>query len=138
MVDKAVSSFTLLAAPTFMVVGLVRHDWLFVALLAGWWWLSRSIKLLPHLRRRPSSLVLVPPFVLLSFVMAVVKLYALATVRTQRWLTRDVEVVGDTVVRTGTGAGTATGDSQIDVRPDTPASLFLPTAERDAQREQRA
>jgi len=144
MVDKAVSSFTLLAAPTFMVVGLVRQDWLFVALLAGWWWLSRSIKLLPHLRRRPSSLVLVPPFVLLSFVMALVKLYALATVRTQRWLTRDVEVVGDTVVRTGagagtgTGAGTATGDSQIDVRPDTPASLFLPTAERDAQREQRA
>jgi hypothetical protein len=104
MVDKAVSSFTLLAAPTFMVVGLVRQDWLFVALLAGWWWLSRSIKLLPHLRRRPSSLVLVPPFVLLSFVMAVVKLYALATVRTQRWLTRDVEVVGDTVVRTGARA----------------------------------
>ena len=33
MVDKAVSSFTLLAAPAFLVVGLVRRDWLFVGLL---------------------------------------------------------------------------------------------------------
>jgi hyaluronan synthase len=122
MLDKAVSSFTLLAAPVFMVVGLIRQDWLFVGLLSAWWWLSRSIKLLPHLRRRPSSIFLVPPFVLLSFVMAGIKLYALATVRTQRWLTRDVEVVGDEVVRVGEGAEAADAAHQIDVR----GALLLP------------
>jgi hyaluronan synthase len=123
MVDKAVSSFTLLAAPVFMVIGLVRQDWLFVGLLAAWWWLSRSIKLLPHLRRRPSSVLLVPPFVLLSFAMAVLKLYALATLRTQRWLTRDVEVVGDEVVRTNEPDDAA---DAVDVR----VPLELPREQR--------
>jgi hyaluronan synthase len=59
------------------------------------------VRILPHLRRRPSSVLLVPVFVLVTFVMAVLKLWALATVRRQRWLTRDVAVVDGTVVRTG-------------------------------------
>jgi cellulose synthase/poly-beta-1,6-N-acetylglucosamine synthase-like glycosyltransferase len=101
MVDKAVGSFTLLAAPTFMTLAIIRRDWTFVMLLAGWWWLSRAVKMLPHLRRRPLSIFIIPPFVLLSFVMAVVRLAALVTVRRQRWLTRPVEVVDGAVVRTG-------------------------------------
>jgi hyaluronan synthase len=101
MVDKAIGSFTLLAAPVFMTLAIVRADWTFVLLLGAWWWLSRSIKMLPHLRRRPMSVFLIPPFVLLSFAMAVVKLMALATVRKQRWLTRQVAVVNGEVVRTG-------------------------------------
>jgi hyaluronan synthase len=106
MIDKMISSFTLLAAPVFMLLAVLRRDWVFVAALATWWWLSRSVKLLPHLRRRPSSFFFVPPFVLLSFAMAVVKIHALITVRRQRWLTRDVAVVGTTVVRTvGVPAG---------------------------------
>jgi hypothetical protein len=101
MLDRAVGSFTLLAAPVFMTLAIVRHDWTFVYLLAAWWWLSRSVKMLPHLRRRPLSLFLIPPFVLLSFAMAIVKLMALVTVRKQRWLTRQVAVVNGEVVWTG-------------------------------------
>jgi cellulose synthase/poly-beta-1,6-N-acetylglucosamine synthase-like glycosyltransferase len=101
MIDKGISSFTLLAAPVFMVLAIVRHDWVFVVLLAAWWWLSRAIKMLPHLRRRPLSFFLIPPFVLLSFAMAGVKITALCTVRKQRWLTRQVAVVNGAVVRTG-------------------------------------
>jgi hyaluronan synthase len=104
MIDKGISSFTLLLAPIFMILAIIRQDWIFVALLAGWWWLSRSIKLLPHLRRRWSSVFLVPPFVLLTFAMAIVKIAALLTVRKQRWLTRDVEVVDGHVVRTNEAA----------------------------------
>jgi hyaluronan synthase len=102
MIDKAVGSFTLLAAPTFMTLALIRQDWTFVMLLGIWWWISRAVKMLPHLRRRPLSFFLIPPFVLLSFAMAVVKLGALATIRRQRWLTRPVAVVDGAVVRTGT------------------------------------
>jgi len=105
MLDKAVGSFTLLAAPVFMSLAIIRHDWTFVYLLAAWWWLSRSVKMLPHLRRRPLSFFLIPPFVLLSFGMAVVKLIALATIRRQRWLTRQVAVVKGQVVRTGEASG---------------------------------
>jgi hyaluronan synthase len=105
MLDKAIGSFTLLAAPVFMTLAIVRQDWTFVYLVAAWWWLSRSVKMMPHLRRRPLSFFLIPPFVLLSFAMAVVKLIALATVRRQRWLTRQVAVVNGEVVRTGDAGG---------------------------------
>lgn len=100
MVDKAVSSFTLLVAPTVMAIALIRHDFGFAALLGAWWLVSRSAKLLPHMQQRPSSILLMPVFIGLSFVMAVVKIWALVTVREQRWLTRDVEVVKGSVVRT--------------------------------------
>lgn len=100
MIDKGVSSFTLLFSPVFMTLAIIRQDWFFVACLAGWWWLSRSAKILPHLVRQPSSFFLVPGFVAVSFVMAVVKLCALATIRKQRWLTRQVSVENGVVVRT--------------------------------------
>jgi glycosyl transferase family 2 len=103
MLDKAVSSFTLLLSPAFMAMALLRRDWPIAAVLALWWLVSRSAKMLPHLERRPSHMVtLMPVFILLSFAMAVVKIYALATIRKQRWLTRDVEVSAHSkeVVRT--------------------------------------
>ncbi len=101
MCDKAVSSFTLLLSPAYMVLALLRSDWTVALLLAVWWLVSRSAKLLPHLRRNPTSFLLVPVYVLVSFAMATVKLYALGTVRRQRWLTRSVAVVDGQVVRTG-------------------------------------
>ncbi|MEH0576253.1 MULTISPECIES: glycosyltransferase [Streptomyces] len=100
MIDKGVSSFTLLFSPFFMTWAIIRQDWFFVACLAGWWWVSRSMKILPHLVRKPSSFFLVPGFVLVSFMMAIVKLCALATIRKQRWLTRQVSVENGVVVRT--------------------------------------
>jgi hyaluronan synthase len=100
MMDKAVSSFTLPISPIFMTVAIVERDWFFVCCLAGWWWVSRSMKILPHLVRRPSSFFLVPGFVLVSFVMALVKIFALLTIRKQRWLTRQVQVKDGAVVRT--------------------------------------
>ncbi|MDQ3945577.1 MAG: glycosyltransferase [Actinomycetota bacterium] len=101
MVDKAVSSFTLLLSPSYMVLALLRADWTVALLLAAWWLVSRSAKVLPHLRRNPKSVLLVPAYVLISFAMAAVKLYALGTIRRQRWLTRSVAVVDGQVVRTG-------------------------------------
>jgi S-adenosylmethionine:diacylglycerol 3-amino-3-carboxypropyl transferase len=68
--------------------------------LAGWWLVSRSVRMLPHLRRRPSSIPIVPLYILLSFAMAMLKIYALATIRTQEWMTRRVAVVDGEIVRT--------------------------------------
>lgn len=101
MVDKAVSCFTLLVGPAFMVLSLMRHNWLFAAALAIWWQISRSAKLLPHLRRRPSSFLLMPGYVVVSWLMALIKIGALVTIRQQRWLTRQVAVKGGAVIRTG-------------------------------------
>ena len=102
MLDKMVATFTVLVAPVYMVFAIAGQQWRFVVTLFAWWWVSRSAKLLPHLRRRPSSFLLVPAFVGVTFVMAVVKICALATIRRQRWLTREVAVVDGEVVRTST------------------------------------
>jgi cellulose synthase/poly-beta-1,6-N-acetylglucosamine synthase-like glycosyltransferase len=100
MLDKMVSSFTVLLGPCFMALAIAQSRWRLVAALFAWWWISRAAKLLPHLVRRPSSFFLIPPFVLLTFFMALVKIYALLTIRRQRWLTRQVAVVDGNVVRT--------------------------------------
>ncbi len=104
MVDKGVSGFTLLLGPIFMVHALIVGNWTFAAVLAGWWWLSRSAKLLPHLRRRPSSFLFIPGYVFVSWLMAIIKLQALLTIRRQRWLTRQVAVENGQVVRTAGAA----------------------------------
>ena len=106
MADKGLSGFTVLLGPIFMVHALIVQNWIFAAVLAGWWQLSRSAKLLPHLRRRPSSFLFIPGYVFVSWIMAIIKLQALLTIRRQRWLTRQVAVENGEVVRT-TGADPA-------------------------------
>jgi hyaluronan synthase len=109
MMDKGISSFTLLMGPAFLIYSIAVRNWVFVIVLVLWWQISRSAKLLPHLRRRPSSFFHIPGYVAMSWVMAMIKLYALCTIRQQRWLTRQVEVQNGAVVRTGppTPAGVA-------------------------------
>lgn len=97
MIDKGISSFTLLVSPFYMGLALVRKDWGVAAILAAWWLASRSAKMLPHLERKPRHVfTMMPLFVLLTFVMALVKIFALLTIRKQRWLTRAVEVSAKT------------------------------------------
>jgi hyaluronan synthase len=102
MIDKGVSSFTLLLGPIVMAVALATGNWMFAGVLLLWWQISRSAKLLPHIRRRPSSFFLVPGYVAVSWVMAVIKITALLTIRKQAWLTRQVAVENGEVVRTTT------------------------------------
>jgi cellulose synthase/poly-beta-1,6-N-acetylglucosamine synthase-like glycosyltransferase len=93
MLDKAVGGFTLLAAPTFMALALVNRHFTVAGVLAVWWMLSRSAKMLYHLERRPLHLVtMMPVYIGISFAMSAVKLAALLSIRRQRWLTRDVHV----------------------------------------------
>jgi cellulose synthase/poly-beta-1,6-N-acetylglucosamine synthase-like glycosyltransferase len=115
MVDKAISAFTLLAGPAFMVYSLVVQNWTFVIVLALWWQISRSAKLLPHLRRRPSSFFFIPGYVAVSWVMTLIKLQALLTIRKQRWLTRQVAVEDGHVVRTSTGPSSPDQQSLTEV-----------------------
>jgi len=100
-IDKAVASFTLMVAPAYMTWGLINLNWGLVSALTVWWIISRAAKHLPHLHRKPLHFFIIPIFVLVSFAVALVKIYALLTVRKQRWLTRQVEVIDGEIVRTG-------------------------------------
>lgn len=104
MLDKAMGGFTLFFAPTFMILALINRNWFFVWTLLGWWWISRCIKVLPHLRRRPQDFFLMPGYILATFAMGAIKLNALLTIRKQRWLTRQVQVENGQVVRTAATA----------------------------------
>jgi cellulose synthase/poly-beta-1,6-N-acetylglucosamine synthase-like glycosyltransferase len=113
MIDKAVASFTLLLGLAFMISSIVAGHWAFVVVLALWWQISRSAKLLPHLRRRPSSFFYIPGYVLVSWLMALIKIQALCTIRQQRWLTREVAVENGVVVRTTTTTNDHSQPEQI-------------------------
>lgn len=102
--DKSIGSFTLLISPIYMGLAVSNTRWDVVVALGVWWWISRAAKHLPHLHRRPIHFFLIPLFVLVSFAVALTKIYALATVRRQRWLTRDVAVVDGELRRTGAAA----------------------------------
>ncbi len=106
MLDKAVSSFTLLVAPVFMIVALTTRHFAIAGFLALWWLISRGIKYLPHLQRRPLDTLLLPAFILVTFVVAALKIVALLSIRRQRWLTRDVAVVDGKITRVA-GGGSA-------------------------------
>ena len=54
--------------------------------------------------------------VVFSWVMAIIKIHALLTIRKQRWLTRQVAVENGAVVRTGAGAG-AGADAEVTTEP---------------------
>jgi len=125
MIDKGVSSFTLLVSPIYLIFALAHRHFLVAGILVGWWMFSRSAKLLAHLERRPSHFfTMMPFFILISFAMAATKVYALLTIRTQKWLTRDVEVSAKSksVVRVDEGAEDATAQDNSDAQQNSNAS----------------
>jgi hyaluronan synthase len=84
MVDRFISTFTLFLGPIFFGIALLNHQWLFASLIVLLWIVGRGIKILPHLRRRPDDIVLLPIYVAINFLVAITKLYALVTIRDQR------------------------------------------------------
>src|SRR5882757_9159902 len=97
MIDKAVSSFTLLFSPAYLILSLIEHRYAVAGILGAWWMFSRSAKLLAHLERKPWHFItMMPFFILVSFAMSLTKIVALLTIRQQRWLTRDVAVSAKT------------------------------------------
>ena len=102
--DKMISPFALLFSFGFFLYLVTGRAWLgrhHPRLVAG----QPGRQDVPHFRRRPDNLRLLPAFIAISIFMAAVKIYALLTIRTQLWLTRDVGVVDGAVQRT---AGAAT------------------------------
>jgi hypothetical protein len=100
MIDKGVSGFTLLLGPIAMGFALLTQNWILAGVLLLWWQISRAAKLAPHIRRRPSSFFFVLGYVAVSWLMALIKITALVTIRKQAWLTRQVAVENGEVVRT--------------------------------------
>ena len=110
LMDKALSAFTLLVSPIYLGIAIVSGQWLVVGALLVWWLISRTAKYFPHLVRQPRDVLLMPVVIVMSFALALVKIGALLTIRKQKWLTRDVAVVNNKIVRTPGPSRSATPD----------------------------
>lgn len=87
-IDKVLQSFTVILSPIYFIYAVFTGFWQLAGLIFAWWIVSRTIRLYPHLRRRPQDIVLVPAFIFYSFFTGILKVYAFFTLNTQGWITR--------------------------------------------------
>lgn len=88
MIDRFTQPFTLMLGPIYLFFSIIWGDWLITAILLIWWHVSRAIKIYPHLKHRPSDIVILPLYVLSTYYIGILKIYALVTMRQMGWITR--------------------------------------------------
>lgn len=88
LVDRVFQPFATLVAPIYFVLSVYYEQWFLVSILLVWWFLSRTLKIMPHLKRRPSSIFIIPAYIAATFLLALFKIFALFTLNEQGWLTR--------------------------------------------------
>src|SRR3990167_9553512 len=87
-VDKFLQSFVIILSPIYFFVSLYLHLWIAALVIFCWWFVSRSIKIYPYLSRNPKDILILPGYVLYSFLAGILKIYAFFTLNTQGWITR--------------------------------------------------
>ncbi|KAF8978724.1 hypothetical protein BGZ46_006206 [Entomortierella lignicola] len=93
MVDKIFNPITLLSGPVSVVAMACQGKFhlplwdIFISYVV-WLMLTRIVKLLPHLFRRPQDIIWVPGFLIFGYYFAVMKIYALFTLHEVGWGTR--------------------------------------------------
>ena len=86
--DRAVQPFTLILSPIFFITALLLGLWQAAVIIVIWWHVSRGIKMIPHLRKYPLDIFLLPLYIIFNFAHAYYKIFALLTLNTQGWITR--------------------------------------------------
>lgn len=88
MIDRFTQPFTLILGPIYFIFSIIWGHWLIAGILLAWWHFSRGIKLYSHLRHRPSDILILPFYIVTVYLMAILKIYAVVTIRQQGWITR--------------------------------------------------
>jgi cellulose synthase/poly-beta-1,6-N-acetylglucosamine synthase-like glycosyltransferase len=86
MIDRFITIFTIFFGPIFFSIAIYLNDWIVALSIVALWICGRGIKIIPHLRRHPKDIYLLPVYVVINFLVALVKLYALVTIREQKWI----------------------------------------------------
>ncbi|HSH31101.1 MAG TPA: glycosyltransferase [Candidatus Saccharimonadales bacterium] len=86
--DRFVQPFFMLIGPIALVIALTRGAWPVVLALVIWWLVTRFIRLFGYFRAYPARLRYLPAYIVFSYVNALVKIYAWATILEQGWITR--------------------------------------------------
>ncbi len=86
MIDRFISPFTLSLALTIFIIALSFSNWIAALGIFCWWIFSRLVKIFPHLRRQPKDVLLTPLYAGVSFIIAAARIYAMITIREQKWI----------------------------------------------------
>jgi cellulose synthase/poly-beta-1,6-N-acetylglucosamine synthase-like glycosyltransferase len=86
IIDRFISIFTLFFGPIFFGIALYLNHYILAVSILLLWMIGRGIKILPHLKRHPKDIILLPVYVIINFMIAIIKLYALVTIRDQKWI----------------------------------------------------
>ncbi|KAG0005481.1 hypothetical protein BGZ79_004481 [Entomortierella chlamydospora] len=93
MVDKIFNPITLLSGPISVIVMAAEGKFhlplwdIFISYIV-WLMMTRIIKLIPHLFKRPQDIIWVPAFLIFGYYFAIMKIYALFTLHEVGWGTR--------------------------------------------------
>lgn len=87
-IDRLFQPLTTLVAPTYLVLSVIHRDWFMTIIILLWWMFSRTVKIWMHLRRRRSSIMIVPIYIVFAYVFALIRIYAFFTMNHQSWVTR--------------------------------------------------
>ncbi|KAF8926564.1 hypothetical protein BGZ47_002660, partial [Haplosporangium gracile] len=93
MIDKIFNPITLLSGPISVIVMAAKGEfhlplWDIIISYVVWLMLTRIVKLLPHLFKRPQDIIWVPAFLIFGYYFAIMKIYALFTLHEVGWGTR--------------------------------------------------
>jgi len=103
MVDRFISVFTIFLGPIFFAISIYLNQWTITLAIFALWMIGRGIKISPHLKRHPEDILILPLYVLITFLVGIAKLYSLVTITEQRWIRsakdRDNILDGNTHVR---------------------------------------
>lgn len=88
LLDRLAQPLTTLVGPLYLLNSVIQRQWSVVFFLLFWWFLSRMVKIWPHLRRNRWNIRILPWYVFFSYWTAIVKIYAFFTMNQQGWITR--------------------------------------------------
>lgn len=100
MVDKMLTPFFLLFGLCYVIpIIILRESYYAFIAWAIWLFGTRCLKLCYYLYDNPEYIVYIPVFVLFQYFQSVIKIIALFTLYERGWGTRDIEIVGNEIVR---------------------------------------
>jgi hypothetical protein len=100
MIDKMFNPITLLSGPILVCIFAIEQQsragptnpplpgWNIAISYILWLLLTRAMKLLPHLVKRPQDIIHIPAWLIFNYYFAVMKIYALFTLHEVGWGTR--------------------------------------------------
>ena len=83
IIDRFVSIFTLLFIAIFCGISIYLNHYMLSLFIISMWIIGRTIKIMDHIKRNPDDLKIIPYYIIVHFIVNIIKLYALVTIRDQ-------------------------------------------------------